>query len=54
MLPKLRWLYSTLIKSVGNTAKVGGGGGAGKRIFKEMFIVTGKDSEVLDLEAIMF
>lgn len=30
------------------------GGGAGKRIFKEMFIVTGKDSEVLDLEAIMF
>lgn len=32
----------------------GGGGGAGKRIFKEMFIVTGKDSEVLDLEAIMF
>lgn len=47
MLPKLRRLHSTLLKSVENTVKEGG-------MFKEMFVVARKGSEVLYLEAIMF
>lgn len=47
MLPKLRWLHSTSIKSVGR------GAGGGKRMFKEMLVVAGLNSEVLYSEAIM-